>query len=210
MYATRLLHQFQSVICRSTTLRLIQQAGRKLSRNQKIYTSCPRTEWPHIYEAIDHLSNNRIQNSVYFGQDEFPTDKSKEHLLSFSNNYNVNSKAHGKTLGHVIIMPSHIFRHQKATYADIRILPDIGLHHQHDSVNLCELLEGAVDLTNQLGYEAVIYQSFISNVDMIRQLRMSRFSQLAVIPRSGYTFDLGWQESVVFMNTLTNIEVSSL
>jgi hypothetical protein len=163
-----------------------------------------------VCSSMDYLSANRIDGNIYFGQDEFPTKQSKEDLLKFSRIYSVFEKS-GGTIGYILVTPSHIFRHHIATYADIRIAPyNMPGKLQYQPNYFTKLLHTAVELTSQLNYEALVYQSFISNVNMIHDLKKCGFTQMAVIPRSGYTYDMGWQESVLFMKTLKNIQVSSV
>ena len=158
-----------------------------------------------VYKLMEHLSLHRHGDQVYFGKDEFPNDTSQADLLSVSDNYIVTDPASAACLGYVVLTPSLLFGNNIPAYTDIRIIPETdNTENEHVSILLVE----AIELARKLDYEACVYETFVSNATILDILKTSGFQTIAVMPRSGYVFDEGWQDNVFLMKELKNIQVS--
>ena len=157
-----------------------------------------------MFDSVTHYSNVRLDSDVYFGKDEFPSVTDMHSLLSCSDSFAVTDSL-GTAMGYIILTPSWLFGHDIAAYADIRIIPR---KDKCPPGYFPKLLKTAVKLTQELDYEACVYESFMSNVNMLQKSRGEGFMPLVIVPHSGNTFDMGWQDNVILMKDIKNIEVT--
>lgn len=196
---SRTVRQYLPLMKRTITVSTINKTTIKIN---KLPTSVNKT----AFELMDFHSVNRLNSNIYFGKDEFPNSQCKLELFEHSENIFM-TDLHGSTLGYATITPSHLFLKSKAAYANVRIIPATKEINSSNSDPFSDLLKASVEQTILLNYEACIYEAFTSNIDMIRSLRLNGFKPIAFVPRSGNLFDMGWQDSVMFMKELKDIEV---
>lgn len=164
----------------------------------------------NIIKLLADYSVTRYSASVLIGKDEFHNDSSKTGLLAVSDTFSVCENSTSSTVGYIVLTHSSLFGTSNDAFADMRILPSRGWSTRNSLGSFSKLLDIATDLSKQLHYDACIYESFLCNSEILAMLRTQRFNIIAVLPRSGYVFDLGWQDNVVLMKEHTGIQVYSL
>lgn len=163
------------------------------------------SEQSFLFSMFRHHSHTKMGGNILFGEDEFPTEDSVGALLRVSRCYTVTEKQ--LPLGVIILTPSVFCINNVATYAEARIL-----FHKNESFSdsFKTLINLAVYLAGNLGYEACIYETFYSNVILVRLLRNVDFAPIVTIPKSGFVNGKGWQDNVIFMKIIRNMAVRTL
>ena len=173
------------------------------TRSMEVETqTLSETRKNHVHRLFQTYSKHRVWDSILFGKDEFPSKESVSYLLDSSQSYLITNG--DKQVGYVIVTSSVFAEDGARFYAELRVLPETDIDFEEAFVTL---LRAGTHKAHSLGYEACIYEAFSSNPNLIGCARRQGYYTVAVLPRCGYVFDQGWQESFVLMKMLRNLEV---